>query len=235
MTNADPGIEVATIKRTNPDTVNRGYGIAPGRITSMNTSVANIITFAYDLHERQISGGPDWLRSDKYDITARPDSPGQPNLDQAKLLFRKLLADRFHLAFRREQREMPVYAITQIPGTPLKMAPSADSSGSMMFSRLGHLPAHGASMSEFARVMQRAVLDRPVVDQTHLTGHYDFTLNWTPDQFQFANFAAIPAQDDAAAPNLFEAFRQQLGLKLEATRAAAELLIVDGIERPTEN
>jgi uncharacterized protein (TIGR03435 family) len=153
-------------------------------------------------------------------------------------MFRKLLAERFHLKFHRDKKELSVYAIMLAPKTGHKMTPSSnDGDGpSMMFPRAGYLPAKKASMYEFAQVMQRAVLDRPVVDRTGLEGRFDFTLNWTPDEFQFLSLNTLPAQNrDQPAPNLFEAFEQQLGLKLEATRTLAEVLVIDSVERPSEN
>jgi uncharacterized protein (TIGR03435 family) len=238
MTEPNPGVEVAVIKPSRPDAQNRGYSLASGRIQSMNTTVANLITFAYDLHERQIVNGPAWMGSDKYDVTAKPDADGQPNLDQAKALFRNLLAERFHLKFRRDKKELSVYAIVVPAKSKHKLISSAPEGEGpyMMFPRAGYLPAKKATMTEFAQVMQRAVLDRPVVDQTGLQGRFDFTLNWTPDEFQFLGLSNLPAQNrDQPAPNLFEAFEQQLGLKLEATRTLAEVLVIDSVDRPSEN
>jgi uncharacterized protein (TIGR03435 family) len=87
--------------------------------------------------------------------------------------------------------------------------------------------------------MQGAVLDRPVVDQTGITGRWDFTLVWTPDEFQFGGAAAKmpppPATNGAAPPDLFTAMQEQLGLKLESTKAQAEVFVIDKVAKPTEN
>ena len=93
-------------------------------------------------------------------------------------------------------------------------------------------------MADLAGVMQGAVLDRPVVDQTGITGRYDFTLTWTPDEFQFGGLGMKvppPSGDAAAPPDLFTAFQQQLGLKLESTKAPADILVIDHVEKPSEN
>ena len=82
---------------------------------AINVSVINVITFAYDLHERQVSGGPAWMSTDKFEIAIKPDTPGQPNIQQMKTLFQKALVDRFQLKFHTEKQELSVYAITQ-PG-----------------------------------------------------------------------------------------------------------------------
>jgi uncharacterized protein (TIGR03435 family) len=96
------------------------------------------------------------------------------------------------------------------------------------------LPARNATMSEFASVMQRAILDRPVVDKTGLSGRYDFDLTWAPDETQFGG-EVRPAPEDAPSPPFFEAVQQQLGLRLEATRGPVEALVVDNVDRPSEN
>jgi uncharacterized protein (TIGR03435 family) len=93
-------------------------------------------------------------------------------------------------------------------------------------------------MADFASTMQAAVLDRPVVDQTGLPGRYDFTLTWTPDEFQFGGLGVRvppPADNADAPPNLFTAIQQQLGLRLESTKALAEVFIIDSVEKPSEN
>ena len=92
-------------------------------------------------------------------------------------------------------------------------------------------------MAEFAGLMQSAVLDKPVIDQTGLPGRYDFTLKWTPDEFQFGGLGVKPPppSDKDTAPDLFTAFQQQLGLKLESTKAQVDVVVVDRVEKPSEN
>jgi uncharacterized protein (TIGR03435 family) len=100
------------------------------------------------------------------------------------------------------------------------------------------LTCSNATMADFAGLMQSTVLDKPVVDQTALPGRYDFTLNWTPDQFQFGGRggAAPPPADDAAAPpDLFTAIQEQLGLRFESTKAPADVLVIDRLEKPSAN
>ena len=100
------------------------------------------------------------------------------------------------------------------------------------------MPARNATMAEFAGVMQSAVLDRPVVDQTGLPGRYDFLLRWTPDEFQFGGLGIRvppPADNADAPPDLYTAIQQQLGLKLESTKAPAEVLVIEHVEKPSEN
>jgi uncharacterized protein (TIGR03435 family) len=93
-------------------------------------------------------------------------------------------------------------------------------------------------MTDFANVMQGTVLDRPVVNQTGIPGRYDFVLRWTPDEFQFASLGArppAPTGDPNAPPDIFTAFQEQLGLKLESSKAQAEVFVIDRAEKPSEN
>ncbi len=236
---ASPVFEVATIKPSKPETQGKGFLVRGRQFSTINTSLSDLITFAYGLHARQITGAPAWIETDKYDLTARPDGDGQPNDKQWKTMVQKLLADRFTLAFHRDKKELSVYAIVVGKTGPKLTKSEGDPNGlpSLLFRGLGILPARNATIADFAGVMQSAVLDRPVVDQTGLPGRYDFTLTWTPDEFQFGGLGikVPPPPDTATAPNLFTATQEQLGLRLESTKAPAEVLVVDHVDKPSEN
>jgi uncharacterized protein (TIGR03435 family) len=108
----------------------------------------------------------------------------------------------------------------------------------MFFRGLGVLPASNATMQDFAGLLQSAVLDRPVVDQTGLTGRWDFTLSWTPDESQFVGMGIkVPAPSDKpdAPPGLFTAIQEQLGLKLDSIKAPVDVLVIDHVEKPSAN
>ena len=111
---ADPSFEVATIKPSNPDSPGQGLTIQGKRMVTKNTSLSFLIAFAYGLHPKQITGGPAWLDSEKFDITAEPNEEGQPNDKQIKSMLAKLLADRFKLTFHKEKKELSAYAITVV-------------------------------------------------------------------------------------------------------------------------
>jgi uncharacterized protein (TIGR03435 family) len=197
------------------------------------------MTFAFGIHVRQIVGAPAWFDSEKYDLLATPDVEGQPNHDQIRGMMQKLLADRFQLKFHRDKKELAVYAIVVAKGGPKLTKSESDSQLPGLFFRgLGNLPARNATMGEFAGLLQSAVLDKPVVDQTGLAGRFDFTLKWTPDEFQFGGLGIkppAPADNPDAPPDLFTAMQQQLGLKLESTKAPAEVFVIDHVEKPSEN
>jgi uncharacterized protein (TIGR03435 family) len=237
---ASPEFEVATIKPATPDRPGKSFRVNNGQFSTVNTTLVDMMTFAYGIHANQITGAPAWVATEKFDITAKPGGEGQPSQKQWKGMVEKLLAERFGLAFHRDKKELGFYAIVLGKGGPKLTKSEGNPSGlpSLFFRGLGVLPAANATMADLAGVMQGAVLDRPVVDQTGLTGRWDFTLTWTPDQFQFQGMGAKvppPSNDAAAPPDLFTAFQEQLGLKLESTKAMAEVFVVDKVAKPTEN
>lgn len=234
--------EVATIKPSEPGRPGKLFTVRGRQVVTLNTTLQDLIGFGYGLQARQITGGPAWMASDKYDVTGQPESQGQPNEQQLRALIRSLLADRFGLTLHRETRELPVYALVVAPGGPKPALARNDSNPnglpSLLFRGLGVLPALNARLADLAEVLQVAVLDRPVVDRTNLTERYDFTLTWTPDESQFAGLGVRvppPSGDPNAPPGLFTAVQEQLGLKLDSTRAPVEVVVIDKIERPSVN
>ena len=136
----------------------------------------------------------------------------------------KLLDDRFKLTYHRDQKELPVYALTVAKNGPKLTANHDDPNGlpGLFFRGLGDLNAANADVGHFCELLEGAVLDKPVIDQTGLTGQFDFQLKWTPDPTQFAGFGAkipSPTTGPDAPPDLFAAVQQQLGLKLDSTKA----------------
>jgi uncharacterized protein (TIGR03435 family) len=238
--NADPSFEVATIKPSKPDEQRRGFMVGGNEFHIVNQPLTKIISFAYGVQDKQIVGLPDWGSTDKFDMEGKPDGTGAPNDKQWKTMIKKLLADRFGLKFHEDKREMSVYVLT-VAKTGEKMSKDeSDPNGlpGLFFRGLGKLNVRNALMKEFTEMMQSAVLDRPVLDQTGLTGRYDFQLNWTPDDSQFGGMGAkVPPPTDAAdaPPNLYTAIQEQLGLKLEATKAPAEVMVIDHAEKPSAN
>jgi uncharacterized protein (TIGR03435 family) len=133
-----------------------------------------------------------------------------------------------------------VYAIVVGKTGPKLTKSAGNPSGlpGLFFRGLGNMPATVATIADFAGVMQSAVLDRPVVDQTGLEGRFDFQLKWTPDETQFGGLGVKvppPADDAAAPPDLFTAMQEQLGLKLQATKAPVDVIVMDRVTEPSEN
>ena len=241
---AHPSLEVATIKPSQPGARGKGFGFNGTHFRTFNFDVNDMIAIGFGLHAKQIVGAPDWLATDLYDIDGVPDVPGRPNIKQMGDILQGLLVDRFALKFHREQRELPVYVIQLAPGGPKMKETTAgpnDPQG-FGFRGLGDLSVRNMSMKDFAFGMQSAVTDRPVVDQTGLTARYDFTLKWTPDDSQFAQFrGAVPptppgaGDNPDAPPSLYTAMQETLGLKFTATKAQDDVIVIDHIDKPSAN
>jgi uncharacterized protein (TIGR03435 family) len=155
-------------------------------------------------------------------------------------MIQKLLADRFQLKFHKDKKELSAYVLS-VAKTGSKMTKdTGDPNGlpGLFFQQLGVLTVRNATMGDFAQLMQSAVLDRPVVDQTGLADKFDFLLKWTPDESQFGGMGVkVPPPSDAAdaPPPLFTAIQEQIGLKLEATKTPVEVLVLDHVEQPSGN
>ncbi len=238
---ANPSFEVATIKPSKPDDQRKAFVVQGNQFHIINQPLSQIISFAFDVQAKQVVGLPDWADSDKYDIEGKPDGVGAPSGKQWKIMIQKLLADRFKLTFHKDKRVLPVYVLT-VSETGAKMTKNDSAPNglpSLFFQgRLGKLNVRNALMSDFTGLMQSVVLDRPVLDQTQLPGRDDFTLNWTPDDSQFGGMGARippPTESADAPPNLYTAIQEQIGLKLEATKAPADVMVIDHVEKPSAN
>ena len=236
---AKPGIEVATVKPTQPGS--RGFMISArgGDIAIQNQTLMDLIRFAYEVQEKQVLESPGWVSTERWDIQAKPDTAGMPSGAQIRELVQRLLAERFSLKVHSEKREMAAYALT-VGKDGAKLTKSADNAGPAGFTMgpLGTLHAGNASMEDFAHILENGVLDRPVLDQTGLSGKWDFTLKWTPDESQFAGMPVTvppPPADANAAPPFFAAMREQLGLQVESKKAEVPVVVVDHVEKPSPN
>ena len=233
---ADPSFEVATIKPSPGGVEGPRYSLRGRILVAVAASLHDLIKFAYGVHASQVVGAPAWVASDRYDVEAVPRGEGMPNDRQFKAMLQKLLADRFQLAFHRDQRELPAFVIVLGSGTP-KLTPT-QAPGSLPVAGIGPGLFYGvnATTTDFATTLQGAAMDRPVVDQTGLTGRWDFRLEWTPDPSQFGGRALPVGPSDAnRPPALFTAIQEQLGLKLESKRASVDVLVIDRVEKPSDN
>ena len=234
--------EVATIKPADPGPQSGRYIVMQGtnRFVEKNYTLRLLIAAAYDLNPRTVSGGPAWMDSAHYDIEGVTPGNVKPSHDEQMQMLRKLLVERFGLRFHRDAKVFQIYelvvakdgpkmkAATEAPDDPAVVGPG------VVYPQRVSLPAKNATMGSFVSLLQRAIVDRPVVDKTGLTGRYDFELNWAPDESQFEG--SVPAaSSDAPVPGLFTAMEEQLGLKLIATRGPVDALVVDRAERPSAN
>jgi uncharacterized protein (TIGR03435 family) len=241
--NANPSFEVATIKPSTPNQPGKNFYFTGGHFMSRNTNVNDLISIAYGLHAKQIVGGPDWFGTDLYDIVGKPDAEGIPNETQIRTMLKKLLTERFKLTFHRDKKELSVYVISVAGGGSKITKSTSDPNAlpSFGFRGLGNLIVKNMTMTDFATWMQSGVMDKPVVDQTELSGRYDFQLNWTPDESQFAQFRGTgrvvppPTNDPNAPPSLYTAMQEQLGLKMGTAKFPDDVIVIDHVEKPSEN
>jgi uncharacterized protein (TIGR03435 family) len=199
---------------------------------------------AYEIQQRaQLRGGPNWMESVRFDIEAkapsnRANAPGDKVLSEADrhqihLMFQSLLAERFNLAVHHENKEMPVYFLVVAKGGP----------------KLRDLKAHGSikppnpDMHRFggAGSLKGLVIflsnlsGRPVIDKTGLTGSYDYHMELPQDEFSITATDGLIQASAAAGAAVFAAMGQQLGLKLESGKAPVDVLVIDHIEKPSQN
>jgi uncharacterized protein (TIGR03435 family) len=238
---AKPKFDVVTVKPSDPNRPGKLFTIRGRHVLTINTTVNDLVTFAYGLNVKEIVDGPLWFETDKFDVDGVPDVEGQPSLQQMKDLVQDVLATRFNLKFHHDQRVLAVYVLTVGKNGP-KMTVTADKPSdhrNFLFRGLGKLGVTNNTMKDFCDGMQGAVMDKPVVDHTGLTDRYDFNLTWTPDETQFAQMGArVPpptGDDPTAPPSLYTAVQEQLGLKLEAGKAATDVIVIDHVEKPSAN
>lgn len=237
--------EVASVKPAAPNQQDRGFVIQPGdKLRAYNMSLLRLMMTAYGVEQFQITGGPEWIRSLAWDIQASP-SQARPG-DFAQLSkrereiraaemnqrVRNLLADRFRLVVRRETREAQVYALVPARSGPRLKTADHDNQQHLNVSA-GGFTGRGATIGMIARVLSQ-ILRRPVHDETGLRGSYDFTLQWTPDGFTGGQDAPS-SPVDGAAPSLYAALQEQLGLRLEPRKGSIEFVVVERAEKPAGN
>jgi uncharacterized protein (TIGR03435 family) len=225
--------EVASLKPSAPG--GRGGIIRPqpGNQTYIGTNVSLrlMMTVAYSVTDRQISGGPDWVATDPFDVTAKAARPG--TTDELHRMLQNLLEERFQLKVRRENRESPVWALVVDKGGPKLMEHDAQDLDHppIRFTRTG-LEGRNVNMPYFAFMLSR-ILDRNVVDKTGLKPYYDTKLEFTPDRAgPRVNGDDSPPPE---GPTIFTALREQFGLKLESDKAPVEFLVIEHVEKPAGN
>jgi uncharacterized protein (TIGR03435 family) len=228
---ANPAFEVATIKPSRPDEHGPRYDFRGRRFSVIHASLSDLLKFSYGLQQSQIAKTQDWVNSESYDISAKPDGEGEPSIKQWESMVKKLMADRFQLKFHFEKQEQAVYVLTVARTGPKLTRSESDpsASGGMGFGPPGNFGATNQTMADIAEALGQGVLNRPVEDQTGLTGRFSLRLTWTPDGL------ATATENPNALPDFFTAIQEQLGLKLISTKAPVDVLVIDLIERPSEN
>ncbi len=221
--------EVASIKPSGStqNAFSSGLNTANGRLTAVNVTLKRCIMGAYALGPNQILGGPDWMDTDRFDIAAKADQPVGDRIQMTML--QTLLADRFRLKLHRETKPVQTYVMEVAKNGP--KLERGDGHGSKTSNGRGDIVATNATMDRFAEILSRQ-MDLPVVNRTGLDGVFNLKLQWTPES------ARPPKPGDGAqieGPSIFTAIQEQLGLRLRAEKTAVEVLVIDHVEKPTEN
>ena len=212
------------------------------RFAAHNHAVRTLIAAAYDINPQAISGGPPWVDSEHWEILAKTPGDVRPSLDEQMSMLRRLLSERFKLTFHREPKQLSIYTLSVVKGgSKLKestVSPDATPEGPpalvfVLSPTVVRLAARYATMGEFASLLQRSPLDRPVVDRTGLSDRYDFDLEFAPDERLWGGILPQPQNSDK--PDLFKAVQEELGLRLEPIKGYVDTLVIDQIERPSEN
>jgi uncharacterized protein (TIGR03435 family) len=259
-----PSFEVASIRpveNNGPFVINSGCGPNPGRCTPSNVTVKMLIQTAYNVKDFQVSGGPGWISSERFDIKAKVDDslaeqlqklPRAQRQAQMGLMLQSLLADRFKLKVTRETKELPVFTLVVAKGGPkLTEVPPPDTEPAphppvyppkaapgefFIWIRNGQAVIEGNAtpITNLANTLSLQV-KRQILDQTGLKGTYTFTLQFTPEVGIGGESLPVPGADPSDATSLFTAIQEQLGLRLESTKGPVDTIVIDHIEEPSPN
>ena len=263
-----PSFEVATVKPSgSSDNRISIMGEPGGRFKVTNATLKMVMAVAYRVRDFQISGGPAWTGTDRWNIEGKAEEGSIPQIrtpldptvpNPLMLMVQSLLEDRFQLKLHRETKELPVYELfTAKGGSKMKLSadqspigpserasppPAPKEGGPMPRGTMGMGPgrveANGVPIANFIQVLSQQ-LGRPVIDKTGLKGFYDIKLQWTPDLggpfIKPGGTEPAPPPPDTSGPSIFTAIQEQLGLRLESAKGPVEVLVIDSVQKPTEN
>jgi uncharacterized protein (TIGR03435 family) len=222
-----------------------------GRYIADGVTLRMLMKIAYGMHDSQFIGGPDWIDKDRFEINAKAE--GYPDaaafVVTARLMLRPLLADRFKLVLRSDRRELPVYVLTLLksardigpqlrisdertcggPAAPMPnirgaVRPQMELGCGAMSFVSGFVAARAQTMTNLLASVNRFA-DRLVVDETGLTGKYDWQIFWAPPEL-------VLKEPGIQGPSMENAFREQAGLKLEGKRRSVDVFVIEHAERP---
>ena len=210
------------------------FNLQPGGgLNCINVTLKEMILFAYNIREQQLTGASGWMENDRYDVYAKgakDDDPAgakqsfEESLRGRRVRMRSLLADRFRLEAHSETRELPIYALVVAKGGPRLKESTAE--GLTIHNQKGRFECKKVTMKLFAENSLTNRLGRTVVDKTGLTGEYDFDVKYVEEQ---------AAAADVSGPDLLTALKEQLGLQLESRKGPVEVLVVDRAEKAAAN
>lgn len=215
-----PQFEVAVIKPSPSQYPGSTfYNPTPDRFRFDNVTVKELIAYAWGVRQFQIEGASGWVNSDRYDILAKPDGPITG--DNPGEMVQNLLADRMNLKVHEDTKDMSVFALVASKGGA-KLRESSGRGETIAHNGYGHMMGRHLTMENLTSMLA-AQVERPVIDKTGITGQFDVRLDWVPDD------------SPETGPSIFTAVQEQLGLKLESERAPVETVVIDHVDRPSDN
>ena len=227
--------EIVSVRPSDPNAAPGSVRSLPNGVgyNAIGVTVRDMLTVMYRLPRRQVIGGPDWVDSERFDVMVRADA--RYSIDELHAMFQNMLADRFHLKLHIDTNQGPVYALT-IAKSGLKMTPVEE--GFTRNSPINEIREDVYTADRVPMVYlcwwlgtQLQNDHRPVVDETGLTGHYDFRLTFRP-QLAPEDRSSGGAEN---LPTIFDAVRDQLGLQLTPKIGPVQTLVIDSVERPSSN
>jgi uncharacterized protein (TIGR03435 family) len=257
-----PAFEVVSVKlNTSANPSGNISGATPGRFTMSGVPLLFIVNYAYPVRGYQLAGLPDWAGTTNYDINATYPAGPQPNDQAVREMVQTLLAQRFALKTHHETRSLQSYALVAVrkdgtlgaqaapsnvdcdtwlaekrptfgAGSPSRLVPGGKRAACTMMATRRFIAAGTQTLTQLATTLS-ALVGRPVIDRTGISGTFDMDLEWTPSMEMAAPGSTTAANGDG--PSIFAALQEQLGLRLESTTAPFDVLVIDHIERPTEN
>ena len=238
---ANPTFAVATVRLSPegkadefPSTQIRGH-----RFVATHVSMNDLIGYAYGMHSQQIDHAPAWFGLERFDVEGVPDTEILPTRDEYRAMVQKTMVERFGLKFHPAKKMMTAYVLS-VDSAGLKIQETVGqpyAAEGWGVSR-GRLQVKNMSFAGAARVMQRTVFDRPVVDGTGLKGRYTFDLRWHPDEAQFGQMRGLSVPGDEgseARDDIYTAVRKQLGLKIQAKKTMVDVMVIDAASQPQAN
>jgi uncharacterized protein (TIGR03435 family) len=237
-----PAFEVASIRRNTSGAHGQTVALQGNTFVGRNVTARELVMTAFHVRSEDLSGGPGWIDTERYDVSGRPQS--EATWEETLLMLQRLLADRFKLAVRRDSRQSPAYALV-VGRSGSKLTPAANPGCTAsppggkcggFATRPGFFDGRRVTVAQVASLLSGRS-GRLVVDRTGISGFFDVTLSWTPDANQLP---PGPPPDgvppfDPSGPSLFAAIQEQLGLRLEPTTAETDHFVIERIERPTPN
>ena len=222
-------VEVAVVRPHPPAVMHNNFSFARNRFELEDQPLLKLIAFAYSMNARQIVGASNWVSEDHWDMSGVTNLGDDATLRQEQQIVQQLLVERFGLRFHREKRELPSYALQVVKDQP-KLPAAADPTAQPLEWSQGQAKArtenYRSSSMEYFLLIRQLFMDRPLVDQTGLTGKYDFKLTYS--------YGDAPAEGEDAPP-MFTAIKEQLGLKFEPVKALVDVMVIDSIGKPDAN